>query len=78
MSSAKSLALLLRESGRSLIYMPEKDRKRQDPSTDPWGTPDMTGTDEDCLPSTTPDWDLFWRNDLIQETVLRFIPKLNS
>ena len=38
----------------------------------------MTGTDEDCLPSTTTDWDLFWRNALIQETVLRFIPKLNS
>ena len=38
----------------------------------------MTGTDENCLPSTTTDWDLFWRNDLIQDTVLRFKPKSNS
>ena len=59
MSSAKSLALLLRESGRSLIQA----RKRQGLSTDPWGTPDMTGTNEDCLPSITTDWDLFWRKD---------------
>ena len=38
----------------------------------------MMGTNEDCLPSTTTDWDLFWRNDLIQDTVLRFKPKSNS
>ena len=38
----------------------------------------MTGTVEDCLPSSTTDCDLFWRNDLIHETVLRFTPRLNS
>ena len=38
----------------------------------------MTGTDEDCLPSTTTNWDLFWRNYLIQDTVLGFKPKFNS
>ena len=57
MSSANSRALLLRESGRSFIY----ERNRQGPNTDPWGTPDITGTSGDCLPSTTTDW-LSWRN----------------
>ena len=74
MSSANSLALLLRESGNLLI----KARKRQGPSTDRWGTPDMTGTDEDCLPSATTNWGLSLRNDLTKDTVLRFKPKLNS
>ena len=77
MSSANSLALLFRESDKSFIYA----RNRQGPRTEPCGTPDMTGTVEDCLPSTTTDCDLFWRNDLIHETVLRFTPRharLNS
>ena len=74
MSSANSRALLLRESGRSFIY----ERNRQGPNTDPWGTPDITGTSGDCLPSTTTDWFLSWRNVFIQETALRFTPKLKS
>ena len=74
MSSANSLALLFRESGKSFIYA----RNKQGPRTEPWGTPDMTGTVGDCLPSTTTDCDLFWKNDLIHETVLRFTPRLNS
>ena len=42
------------------------------------GTPDMTGTDGDCLPTTTINWSLFCRKELIHETVFRFTPKLKE
>ena len=64
--------LLFSESGKSFINA----RKRQGPRTDPWGTPDMTGRDGDCLPSTTTNWSLLCRKELIHETVFRFTPKL--
>ena len=53
-------------------------QKKTGPQYRSLGTPNMTGTDEDSLPSTATDLDLFWRNDLIQETVFIFILKLNS
>ena len=36
-------------SGRSLIKM----RNRTGPKTDPWGTPDRTGTGSEAWPSNT-------------------------
>ena len=42
--------MLFSESGRSFAS------NRHGPMTDPWGTPDITGTADDCLPSTTTDW----------------------
>ena len=49
MSSANNLTLDLTFEGSSFIYA----RKRMGPNTDPWGTPDVTGIDDDLDPLTT-------------------------
>ena len=69
-SSANSLMLLLIESGMSFMYM----RKRQGPSTDPWGTPDSTGQAPDCSPSRTTFCDLPDKKDLIHAITVVFMP----
>ena len=51
-SSAKGRALALTLDGRSLMYA----RVRSGSSTVPCGTPDVTGTELDYLPSAT----IFW------------------
>ena len=48
-SSAKRRTDDLIFSGRSLIKM----RNRAGPKTDPWGTPDRTGTGSEAWPSNT-------------------------
>ena len=48
-SSAKRRTDDLIFSGRSLIKM----RNRTGPRTDPWGTPDRTGTGSEAWPSNT-------------------------
>ena len=48
-SSAKRRKDDLIFSGRSLIKM----RNRTGPKTDPWGTPDRTGTGSEAWPSNT-------------------------
>ena len=52
-------------------------RNKQGPKTEPWGTPDRTGT-ADYLPSTTTDWFWFRRKTFVQETVFRLTPELKS
>ena len=69
-SSANSLMLLLIESCMSFMYM----RKRQGPSTDPWGTPDSTGHAPDCSPSRTIFCDLPDKKDLIHAITVVFMP----
>ena len=61
-SSAKSLTWLLTFSGRSFMYA----KKRICPRTDPWGTPDVTGTSSEQSPSRTAVCDLPLRNDLVK------------
>ena len=73
-SSAKSLVLLLIESGISFMYM----RKRQGPKTEPWGTPERTGQESECSPSRTTLWDLFDKNDWIHVTTPPFMPSRRS
>ena len=48
-SSAKRQTDDLILSGRSLINI----KKRMGPKTDPWGTPDKTGTGSEAWPSNT-------------------------
>ena len=48
-SSAKRRTDDLILSGRSLINI----KKRTGPKTDPWGTPDKTGTGSEAWPSNT-------------------------
>ncbi|KAH3859817.1 hypothetical protein DPMN_102638 [Dreissena polymorpha] len=64
-SSAKRRTWDVTREGRSFMYR----RKRRGPRTDPWGTPEVTGTWSDLVPSTTTDWDLPIRKDWIQDMV---------
>ena len=61
-SSAKSVMLLCIVSGISFMYK----RNKQGPSTEPCGTPDITGHDSDSSPSRTTRCDLPERKDPIQ------------
>ena len=58
-------------SGRSMMY----NRKRSGPSTEHWGTPEVTFTSSDDSPSSTKVWVRPIRNDWIQFKVLPFTPK---
>ena len=49
-------------------------RKSKGPSTEPCGTPDVTGTSDEHSPSRTTVCDLPMRKDLIQEIVDLFTP----
>ena len=64
MSSAKSLTWESIVSGKSLMYR----RKRAGPKTDPRGTPDVTGTLSEEVPSRTTTWDLLLRKASIHST----------
>ena len=61
-SSANNLTWDWMFSGRSLMY----NRKRSGPSTEPWGTPEVTLTSSDDSPSSTTVWVRPIRNDCIQ------------
>ena len=71
-SSAKSRVVELSGRGRSLMYA----RKREGPSTDPWGTPDGTGLVLDLEPATMTACFLSSRKPSIQASVLPAIPYL--
>lgn len=58
------------ELGRSFIYM----RKSKGPSTEPWGTPDVTGTSVEHSPSSKTFCDLPRTKDLIHVTACLFTP----
>ena len=58
-SSAKSLTVELRLSGKSFIYI----KNSSGPKTVPWGTPDVVTTGADDAPSITTDWVRCVRND---------------
>lgn len=68
-SSAKSRTWLVIESGKSLMY----SKKIHGPSTEPWGTPDRTGQDEDSTLFTTTFWLRFRRKFLIQEIIFELM-----
>ena len=59
MSSAKSRISLLTLSTVSLII-----KKSVGPSTEPWGTPEVTLQAGDLAPSTATYWERPWRNEL--------------
>ena len=61
-SSANNLTWDWMFSGRSLMY----NRKKSGPSTEPWGTPEVTLTSSDDSPSSTTVWVQPIRNDWIQ------------
>ena len=56
-SSANSLTVEVRPFGRSLMYV----RNNSGPSTDPCGTPEVTGEEVDVAPSQMTVWTLFVR-----------------
>ena len=70
MSSAKRRTCDDSSSGRSLIYT----RNRISPKTDPWGTPEVTGTDPDSSPSRTTVCDRLPRKARIQDSAVPLIP----
>ena len=71
LSSAKSLSLLCcKYSKKSFMYI----RNKIGPRTVPWGTPEVTGTDVDDVPSRTTVCVLSDRNACIQLSVLCCIP----
>ena len=51
-SSAKSLTVAFRPSGKSFIYI----KNNSGPKTVPWGTPDVVTTGADDSPPITTDW----------------------
>ena len=53
-SAKRRIVLLLASSGRSLIYI----KNSMGPRTVPWGTPERTGWEEDCIRSETTLCDL--------------------
>ena len=69
MSSAKSLTWESIESGRSLMY----SRKRARPRTDPCGTPHVTGTLSEEVPSRKTICDLLLRKASINFVGLEFM-----
>ena len=75
-SSAKSRTLVLTESGRSFIYA----RKRHGPNTDPWGTPDKTGTVivSEAHPSISTCLVRHCKNDLTHRAVSGLIPNADN
>lgn len=60
-SSANSLTVEVRRFGRSLMYV----KNNNGPSTDPCGTPEVTGEGGDVAPSQMTVWTLLVRNDSI-------------
>ena len=70
-SSANNLTWDWIFSGRSFMY----NRKRSGPSTDPWGTPEVTGTSFEDSPSNTTVWVCPIKNDWIHFNVFPFKPK---
>ena len=57
-SAKRRIVLLLASSGRSLMYI----KNSMGPRTVPWGTPERTGWEEDCVPSETTLCDLPCKN----------------
>ena len=49
-------------------------RNCKGPKTDPWGSPDVTGTWSDEIPSTTTDWHLSVKKDWIQDIICTGVP----
>ena len=70
-SSAKSHTCDDSFSGR--LFM--NARNRIGPKTEPWCTPELTGTDHDSSPSITTVCDLLPRNAQIQDSAFPLIPK---
>ena len=54
---------------KSFIY----NKKRVSPSTDPWGTPEVTTLGEEKEPSTTTCGEWLLKNDLIHDSNLPLI-----
>ena len=73
-SSAKRRTIVLTWHGRSLI----KIRNINSPSTGPWGTPEVTGTECECSPSGTTLCILFSRKLLNHCNVMSLMPHLNN
>ena len=69
-SSANSLTVEVRPFGRSLMYV----KNNNGPSTDPCGTPKVTGEGGDVAPSQMTVWTLLVRNDSIQDKRFPWIP----
>ena len=42
------------------------NKKRVGPRTEPCGTPEVTGTEQECAPFTTTNWERFFKNAEIQ------------
>jgi len=74
LSSANSRMSYDVRSGISLIYA----RNRSGPSTVPCGTPDITSSLVDLVPSSTTRWVRFLRNDWIQQQTGPWIPQYSS
>ena len=73
-SSAKRRTLDLTWHGRSLI----KIRNINGPSTDPWGTPEVTGTECESSPARTTLCVLFSRKLFSHCNVVASMPHLNN
>ena len=69
-SSANSLPVEVRLFGRSLMYV----RNNNGPSTDPCGTPEVTGEEGDVVSSQMMVWILLVRRDSIQDKRFPWIP----
>jgi len=69
-SSANKLTVDVKLSAMSFM----QNRKSQGPSTDPWGTPEITGTQPEEAPSTRTDCERSLRKFPIQVFVLSSMP----
>ena len=69
---ANSLTVEVRPFCRSLMYV----RNNSGPSTDPCGTPEVTGEEVDVAPSQMTVWILLVRKESIQDKRFPWIPYL--
>ena len=69
-SSAKRRRLDLTDDRISLIY----NKNRTGPKTEPCGTPERTGFEEDCVPFIKTDCELFDRKALIYLSIFPLMP----
>ena len=68
-SSANSLTVEVRPFGRSLMYVRNNSR----PSTDPCGTPEVTGEEVDVAPSQMTVWTLFVRKWVYKDLCINIL-----